>query len=359
MIYTLGMQQDILKKSRSARLPPGSLVQPGAGKGISSKITLFEYNGKTYSERVVNSADECFPSKKSSNVSWINVDGLNPDVINSLGKSFGIHPMVQEDILDTGQRPKTEVFDNYIYMVFKQIHFDATANRINDEQISLLIGSNFVISFQEVPGDGFDPVRDRIRKNTGRIRSMGADYLAYSLLDAVVDEYFRILEVLGEKIDVLEEELVRNPTPKTLRTIYSLKREMLFLRKAVWPLREVILGVERGGERIIRKPTFVYLRDLYDHTIQVIDTIETFRDILSGMLDIYLSSISYKLNDIMKVLTIIATIFIPLTFITGIYGMNFHYMPEIDWHLGYQFSLSLMLVVGLVMVAYFKKRRWM
>jgi magnesium transporter len=216
-----------------------------------------------------------------------------------------------------------------------------------------------VISFQEVEGDVFDPIRDRIRNSKGRIRKMGADYLAYALLDAIVDNYFTVLEKLGEEIEDMEEELVTNPDPETLQTIHNLKRETIFLRKSVWPLREVISGLERRESALIKETTGIYLRDLYDHTIQVIDSVETFRDLISGMLDIYLSSISNKMNSVMKVLTIIATIFIPLTFVAGIYGMNFKFMPELEWHWGYPMIWVLMISVFISMLFYFRKKDWL
>jgi magnesium transporter len=208
-------------------------------------------------------------------------------------------------------------------------------------------------------GDVFDPIRDRIRNGKGRIRKMGADYLAYALLDSIVDNYFIIMEKLGERIEFLEEELVTHPTAETLRVIHQLKREMIFLRKAVWPLREVVGGLERGESSLLKEATRIYLRDVYDHTIQVIDTIETYRDMISGMLDIYLSSISNRLNAVMKVLTIIATIFMPLTFIAGIYGMNFKFMPELEWRWGYPAVWLVVVFIGISMLIYFKKKRWL
>ncbi|MDH4221997.1 MAG: magnesium/cobalt transporter CorA, partial [candidate division Zixibacteria bacterium] len=229
------------------------------------------------------------------------------------------------------------------------------------EQISLILGSNFVISFQEgIEGDVFNPLRERIRAGKGRIRQLGTDYLAYSLIDAVVDNYFIILEKLGEKIESREEELVTNPTPETLQTIHNLKREMIFLRKSVWPLRELISKLEREESSLIHESTGLYLRDVYDHTIQVIDTVETYRDMLSGMLDIYLSSVSNRMNEVMKVLTIIATIFIPLTFVAGIYGMNFEFMPELKWHWVYPWAFWLV-IAGITgfLVFYFKRKKWL
>lgn len=223
----------------------------------------------------------------------------------------------------------------------------------------MILGSDFVISFQEREGDVFNPIRERIRSGKGRIRKMGADYLAYALVDAIVDNYFIILEKLGEKIEDIEEELVTDPSPETLQAIHNLKREMIFLRKSVWPLREVVSGMERGESALLKETTGVYLRDVYDHTIQVIDTIETFRDMLSGMLDIYLSSVSNRMNEVMKVLTIIATIFIPLTFIAGIYGMNFQYIPELGWRWGYFAVLFVMVIIGIGMVTHFRKKKWL
>jgi magnesium transporter len=252
-----------------------------------------------------------------------------------------------------------EDFGDYIFVVLKTFSYNHQSDELEPEQISLILGPSFVVSFQEREGDVFNPIRERIRSNKGRIRRMGADYLAYSLLDSIVDHYFIVLEQVGEEVEFLEEELVTNPTPETLQTIHNLKREMLFLRKSVWPLREVIGALERGESSLIKESTGIYLRDVYDHTIQVIDTIETFRDMISGMLDIYLSSVSNRMNEVMKVLTIIATIFIPLTFIAGIYGMNFQYMPELEWRWGYPMVWVVMLAIGVLMLIYFRKKDWL
>jgi magnesium transporter len=264
-----------------------------------------------------------------------------------------------EDILNTDQRPKMEDYDDYIYFVAKMFHLNKESNEILTEQVSIILGSNFVITFQEgIEGDSFDSIRDRIRTGKGKIRKMGTDYLVYSMLDSIVDNYFTLLEQLGEKIEDVEEEVVSNPTKTTLTNIYTLKREMLFLRKSVWPLREVISSMERGETELIKKQTQIYIRDVYDHTIHAIDTVETYRDMLSGMLDIYLSSISNRLNEVMKVLTIITTIFIPLSFIASLYGMNFEFMPELHSPYGYPIVLGTMLVIGLIMISVFKKRKW-
>jgi magnesium transporter len=341
-------------------LPPGELIHIGEKKTEKVKITVIDYSPDKFQEKEVKKAEDCFPFKRKPTVTWINIDGLHQiDVIEKLGECFEIHPLVQEDILNTDQRPKIEDFEKYIFIVLKMLYTDEKTHEIHSEQVSLILGSNFVISFQESIGDVFDTIRERIRNSKGRIRKMGADYLAYGLIDAIVDNYFSILEKIGEKIEGIENEIVADPTPEKLQIIHNLKREMIYLRKSVWPLREVISGLQRGESRLVKKPTQIYLRDLYDHTIQVMDTIETFRDMTSGMLDIYMSSVSNKMNEVMKVLTIFAAIFIPLTFIAGVYGMNFQFMPELDWKWGYFAALFGMLAVGVSLLFYFRRKKWL
>jgi magnesium transporter len=252
-----------------------------------------------------------------------------------------------------------EDFEDYLFIVLNMLQYDEEVNETKTEQVSLILGSNYVVSFQEDEGDVFGLIRERIRADRGRTRKMGADYLAYSLVDAIVDHYFMVLEKVGEQIEDIEDELVKNPTPEVLHTIHSLKRELIYLRKSVWPLREVISRLERWESHLIDKSIDIYLRDVYDHTIQVIDALETFRDTLSGMLDIYLSSVSNRMNEVMKVLTIIATIFIPLTLIAGIYGMNFRYMPELESPWGYPMVYLVMLAVCAVMLVYFRRKKWL
>lgn len=354
------MSRFFKKRTQKIGLPPGTLVHVGEKKVEKTKITIIDYDAEHLEEKVAKTVDECFSFKDKPTVTWINIDGIHEiEIIEKIGNHFDLHPLILEDIVHTEQRPKMEDFEHYIYVVLRLLTFDEIENEINAEQISIILGSNFIISFQEMEGDVFDHVRDRIRNSKGRIRKMGADYLAYALLDAIVDNYFVILEKLGEKIEAMEEELVTNPRPETLQTIHELKREMIFLRKSVWPLREVVNSMERGESSLIQDSTTIYLRDVYDHTIQVIDTIETFRDMLSGMLDIYLSSVSNKMNEVMKVLTIIATIFIPLTFIAGNYGMNFEYMPELGWRWSYPVYWMVVLTVAAFMVMYFKRKKWL
>ena len=354
------MVQLIKKRSEKSGLPPGSLVHVGQKKSEKVKITIIDYNEEILREKEAKTVEECFPFKDEPTVTWINIDGLHQvDIIEKIGKYFDVHPLLLEDILNTEQRPKMEDFDDYIFIVLRMLECKNEKNWIlTSEQMSLIIGKNFVISFQESEGDIFDPVRDRIRNGKGKIRKMGPDFLAYSLMDAIVDGYFIILEKLGEKIEDIEDELMTNPTRETLKIIHGLKRDMIYLRKSVWPFREVISNLERGESKLIKETTSIYLKDIYDHTIQVIDTIESFRDMLSGMLDIYLSSISNRMNEIMKVLTIIATIFIPLTFLVGVYGMNFKYMPELELPLAYPALWFFMIIVGISMLVYFKKRKW-
>ena len=350
----------IKKSSKSVGLPPGSLIHIGEKKTEKTKISVIDYGIGKYDEKEVKNVEDCFPYIKKSSVTWINVDGLHEvNVIEKLGNCFEIHPLVLEDIVNTEQRPKMEDFEKYIFFVLKMLYAADKTNMIYSEQVSIILGKNFVISFQEAVGDVFDSVRERIRKGKGRIRKMGSDYLAHALIDAIVDNYYAILEKIGERVESMEQDLVSNPVPGTLQQIYNIKREMIYLRKSVWPLREVINGLIREESKLIRKETHIYLRDLYDHTIQVIDTIETFRDMISGMLDIYMSSVSNKMNEVMKVLTIFAAIFIPLTFIAGIYGMNFQYMPELSIQWAYPTVWIIIILISFSLLVYFKHRKWL
>jgi len=354
------MRRLVKRMSRKAGLAPGTLIHVGEKKVEKVRISLFDYDESSFEEKEVVHIEECFPFKDKPTVTWINIDGLHQsEIIEKIGKHFDLHPLILEDILNTGQRPKIEDFENYIFVVLKMIYFDGETEETRIEHVSLILGGNFVISFQERVGDVFNPIRERLRKGKGRIRKAGADYLTYTLIDAIVDSYYSILERVGEKVESLEDVVVANPTPTSLQTIHNLKREMIFLRRSVWPLREVISGLGRGESSLVQEATGIYLRDVYDHTIQVIDTIETFRDMLSGMHDTYLSSISNRMNEIMKVLTIFAAIFIPLTFIAGIYGMNFSYMPELGWHWGYFAVWGVILIVGISMLLYFRRKRWL
>ncbi len=348
------------KGPRDVGLPPGTLVHVGEKKTEKTKISIIDYDESQVQEAEAKSAEECFPFKDKNTTTWINIFGLHEiDVIEKIGRHFELHPLVLEDILNTRQRPKIEDFEDYIFMVLKMLYFDEEEYEIMAEQVSIILGPNFVLSFQEKEGDVFNAVRERIRNGKGRIRKRGPDYLAYALLDAVVDHYFIILENLGGEIEGLEEDLLGEPSTETMQDIHELKREMIHFRRSVWPLREIVNRFERSESPLIKDSTTPFLRDVYDHTIQAIDTIETYRDMLSGMLDLYLSSVSNRMNEVMKVLTIIATIFIPLTFIAGIYGMNFAYMPELGMRWGYPAVLTVMVLIGVTMAFYFKRKRWL
>ena len=347
------------KRSRKAGLPPGTPVHLGERKSDTTRLTLLHYDEQRAVEQEMKTAQECLALRDSPGVSWINITGLHEvETLAQFGDAFGLHPLVLEDVLNTDQRPKLEDYGEYLYIVIKRLGNGAPANEISTEQISLILGHNLVISFLESDSGVFNVVKDRILNNRGRIRRLGADYLAYTLMDAVVDNYFAIFEGLGERIEVLQETIISRPTPASLQTLHTLKRELLFLRKSVWPLREVVSGLQRGDSTLIHKDTWFYLRDVYDHTIHVIDTIETYRDMLASMMDIYLSSLSIRLNEVMKVLTIIATIFMPLTFIVGLYGMNFQHMPELSWRWGYPLVLLVMAGVTAGMLVFFRRKKW-
>jgi magnesium transporter len=347
------------KASKKAGLSPGTLIHVGEKKLEKVRIRIIDYDEEKIDEREVETIEEIFPYGDTPTVTWINIDGLHQvDIVEKIGTHFGVHPLVLEDILHTGQRPKMDDFESYLFLISRMLSHNEDEDHISSEQFSLILGQNYVISFQERIGDLFDPIRERLRRKRGRIRGMGTDYLAYALIDAIIDHYFVVLEKLDERIESLDSDLMSNPNPETLQSIHYLKRELIFLRKSVWPLREIVGALERGESNLIQQGTTVFLRDLYDHTIQVIDTIETFRDMVTGMLDVYLSTISNRMNVVMKVLTIIATIFIPLTFIAGIYGMNFEFMPELKWHWGYPLVWLVMILIAVIMMIFFRKKRW-
>ncbi len=338
-------------------VPPGTLIHVGERKAEQVRIRFIFFNADSFEERDLAQVEECLGYRDRPGIIWIEIDGIHDtEVIETIGRSFGLHPLVQEDILNTGQRPKLEDYDDFLFLVVKMLQ-TGSPGEIRAEQVSLILGRTFVLSFQETEGDVFDQVRERLRTNKGRIRRLGADYLAYTLLDALVDIHFVILEDLDERIEELEDELVAAPGAATLHKIHQFKREMIFLRRSVWPLREVISAMQRQ-ETLVREETRVFLRDVYDHTIQVVETVETYRDVIAGMLDLYLSSLSFRMNEVMKVLTIIATIFIPLTFIAGVYGMNFEWMPELHWRWAYPTLWVLMAAIAGGMVVYFRKKKW-
>jgi magnesium transporter len=340
--------------------PPGTLIYTGEQKEEKVRVTLIEYDTADYRETQMPDIRSCLPADDSRAVTWINIDGIHDTrFVSEAGSLFGIHPLVQEDILNVDQRPKADDMDDYLFIVLKMVYMQEETGKVQTEQVSIVVGDRFVISFQERRGDVFDPIRDRIRKKRGRIRGMGADYLAYALIDAVVDNYFVVLEQFGANLEQIEQELLEEPGPRTSAFIHVTKRELIFLRKAVWPLRELLAMIDRREPGVMDRTTLLYMRDVYDHSVQIIDTIETYRDMVTGLLDSYLSSMSNRMNQIMKVLTVIATIFIPLTFIAGIYGMNFRYMPELEWKWGYPAVLGFMACVAGFMLIIFRRKKWL
>jgi magnesium transporter len=339
--------------------PPGASIYTGDKTDVPIRIRLIHYTETELDERELGAIEEAFPYAEAPPTTWINIEGLHDTgTVAKMGQHVGLHALIIDDILHTHQRPKLEDFGTSLYLVVRMLSISPDGKEILSEQVSFVLHGNTLITFQESPGDVFDGIRDRIRQSQGRVRRKGADYLLYALMDALVDHYFKVLEHIGERIEAIETDLMDDPYPSLLNDLYALKRELLYIRKAVWPLREAIGSLERGESGLFEEGNQLYLRDLYDHTIQVIDTVESFRDMLSGVQDLYLSSLGNKTNQVMKVLTIIATIFIPITFIAGIYGMNFEVIPELKWHYGYAGVWAVMAAMVVAMLAYFRRKNW-
>ncbi len=348
------------KTTPKVGLAPGTLVHVGEIKIETAGITLFNYTDENLLEKEVRHFEEVVPFKNSADVTWINIDGLHDvDIIEQVGKLFGIHTLTLEDIVNTNQRPKLEEFDDYLYVVLKMLFLDQDKNRINAEQVSFVLGRTFLITFQEMEGDIFNGVRDRLRKGKGRIRKKGADYLMYALMDAVIDNYFLLLDHTGEQTETIEDSMLADTSHETLVRIHDIKRELIYFRRQVWPLREFLNTMIDAEFDLIEEPTRLFLRDLHDHSIQVFDTIESLRDILMGLQDVYLSELSNKMNETMKILTIIATIFIPVTFLAGVYGMNFKYMPELEQRWAYPAFWIVVVLIIVLMMVWFKRKRWL
>jgi magnesium transporter len=344
---------------KKSHLAPGSLVHVGERKVEKTRLRIIDYDEEHLIEKQIDSIEECFSFKDTKTVSWINIDGLHEtEIFEKLGSHFNIHPLILADMLNTTQRPKFEESDGHLLAVCKMFSYDDENNEVLAEQVSLLIGSDYLITLQERYGDVFEPVRERIRKSKGRIRKMGPDYLAYALIDVIIDSYYVVLEKIGERLEVLEKSILERPSPDDLNELHVLKRNMISLRRSIWPLRDVVKEFYDSESEIIHKDTEPFMRDLYDHVVQVVDVIESYRETLSGLADFYLSSVSNRMNEIMKVLTIFAAVFIPLTFIAGIYGMNFEYMPELKWKYSYFIVLGVFGVVAVGLLLFFKRKRW-
>jgi magnesium transporter len=344
------------KRYHAPGTSPGTLRAPEV-RVEQVRITVIDYDAETLRERQVDRVDDLAAYRDSPTVTWINVEGLHDvAVVERIGELFGLHGLSLEDALNCGQRPKVEDYGDHHFLVMRSLL--SKGNLGGTEQISFFLSERWVITFQEVPGDSFEAVRQRIRLGKGRIRAAGADYLAYALIDSLIDEFFPLLESYGDRLESLEDAVTTDPSPEALSELHAVKRELLLLRRVAWPEREVIHALQREEADLIAPETKVFLRDVYDHAIQVIDIIETYRDLAGGLLDVYLSSVSNRMNEVMKVLTIIATLFIPLTFIAGVYGMNFRHMPELAWRWGYPFSLALMAAVAAGLVGFFRRKGW-
>lgn len=347
------------KSTKKAGLPPGTLVFVGEQKMESSLIRLIEYNPDELIEKEVNDISEVERNKTTSNVTWVNIDGVHDaDLVNSTGRIFDLSPLVLEDVMNTGLRPKIVEFDNCLFIVLKMLQFDEEIKKIVSQQISIIIGQNFLLTFQEQVGDVFNPVRERIRKGRKRIRSSGPDFLAHSLLDVICENYNYIIEVLGEKIDGLEVELIKNPRNELLLQINQYKQEVNYLRKNIKPVREIASKILKTENGIIQNSTLQYLGELQELTIQASEGIDSYRDILGDQLNLYHTTMSTRMNDRMKILTIFSAIFIPLTFIAGIYGTNFDVLPELHYENAYFIMLGFMALVAIVMLTYFKRQKW-
>lgn len=347
-----------MAKSENVGAPPGTLFYNGEERTGRIKITLIEYNETEYFEHEYFDLSDCLSDVRPNMVKWINVDGIHkPEVVEKIGKIYNIHPLTLEDIVHVDQRPKFEDYEHYVFAVMKMISY---GTEVKAEQLCILLLENTVISFQEpFGGDAFDIIRNRLRQAKGRVRKLGADYLAYALMDAVVDCYFTAIEKIGDKVEEIEEEIISSSDNKSLLELYHLKREMIYLRKQVWPMRDMINNMIRSETTLINETSDIYLRDLSDHVTRIIDTVETYRDLLSGIMDIYLSTNANRMNEVMKVLTIMSSVFIPVTFIAGVYGMNFDNMPELHTRNGYFIVCGIMCAVMLGMLAYFKKKKWL
>ncbi len=354
------MPKLIKPQSSKAGLAPGSLVYLGDERASKVSIQIMDYDAESLKEVTVSSSQKCEEYLEKPTVTWMHVTGLHDtSIIEKFGKLLDIHELVLEDVLNTAQRPKYEDHGDLIFIVVKKLHWIPEEDDVLAEHVAVLIGNGYVLSFQESEQDVFDAVRERIRTSTGRARKVGADYLGYALIDSIVDDYYIVLEHVDDRVEMIHESVTKNANTETLKVIQRLRKELVYVRKMLWPLRETISSFEDSESELIQKETRPYIRDLYEHTIQIMDNLELLRDTLTSAFEIYLSMVSNRMNDSMRVLTVIATIFIPLTFVAGIYGMNFDNMPELHWKMGYAYVWVVMGIIGVGMFTYFRKRRWL
>jgi magnesium transporter len=348
------------RKLKSPGLAPGTLVYTGEPRHESVPIRVFRYNEATVTERVLDHPDAVWAGESPDTITWIDCEGVHDvALVRALGDRFGWNPLVLEDILNPAQRPKVDYYDSYLYIVVRMFYEDRETRKITSEQVSLLLGPCYIVSFQEKPGDVWEPVRESLRKNAAPLRKGGPDFLVYALLDAIVDHYFVLLERFGEATEGLEEEIFKDPRPRNLETLHEMRRDLMLLRRSIWPLRDAVTLLWKFDSPLVAASTRTYLSDLYDHTIRAVETLETYHELLTGLADLYLSTISFRTNEIMKVLTIIATIFIPLTFVVGVYGMNFEYFPELKWRWGYFAVWGAMVALAIGMLHMFRRKRWL
>ena len=354
------MPESLVSASEKSGLPPGSLVHVGETLEKETHIFILDYNKDSTEEKIISSVEEILPYRERQSITWVIIEGLkNVDFFDQLGRHFNIHPLVMEDILNTHQRPKFEDYDNYLFFVLKGVLLSTEEFSIDFEQISIIVTDKFVFTFKEKIDDTLHPVMKRIKNSKGQARSMGADYLGYMVIDTIVDEYFSIQDALDDFIDETEEELLTNPTSRTLATIQHLKRQINNTRRSISPLRELLNSLLRSDTGLLQKQTQIYFRDVHDHILRVYESIENYREMISSLLDIYISSISNKMNEVMKVLTVFASIFIPLTFLAGIYGMNFQYMPELKLKWAYPALWAVFILIPVILLIYFKKKKWL
>lgn len=353
------MRIPVRKTGKKAGAPPGTIMHLGEKRTYRVKITQVDYDENNYSEKKDISLAELFKSFPGYNVEWVNFDGIHDvEMIERIGAHYSINMLVLEDIVNSSQRPKFEDYDDYVYVVLRMLIHDEKRNETESEQVSIILNHERVLTFQEKESDDFESIRDRIRKKKGRLHKMGPDFLCYSIIDYIIDNYFTVLEKIGDRIDILEEEVLGQTEENTIQKLHALKRDTLAIKKSLWPLRDILSIMLKPGSTIVREETKLFLRDAYDHTVEAIETVEVYRDFISGLLDINLSRMSNRMNEIMKVLTLISTIFMPLTFIAGVYGMNFKNMPETEWRSGYFLILAIMLGLAGMMLVFFKRKKW-
>lgn len=357
---SLLMMRMLKHPSKKAGMSPGTLIHIGEQKVAKVEISLINYDQEKVDQHDYEHIDEVFSDIPQTGITWLIISGLHDtEIIQKVGDHFNINALDLEDILNTSQRPKCEIYDDYIYIVIKMLSYNSRKREVDIEQVSIILGNNYVITFQEREGDDFDPIRKRLQNAKGRLRKNGTGYLLYALMDVVIDNYYVVLEQIGTAIEELDVKILAEPDKDRLGDIQKFKHEILLIRKSIWPVREAVNELQAEDTDLISEEIEPYLRDLYDHSKQVVETVEVFREMTSNIMDLYLSNLSNRMNEVMKVLTIIATIFIPLTFIAGIYGMNFENMPEVHWEMGYPLIWLLMLLTAGTLIYYFRKKHWL